>query len=362
MARATQKITSAYAGIVKPSDVFTQINLAPNKSEGVTSYDNAEMVETLTDVYHYAQQQSSLLMPLFVQKDMTAMFHSQDTFNKVQWVQKTEEAPFTPLYVPSGGTRCYTMLQYHQAIQISPTIARLRRYELTPNYQMELANALGRLYDLGILWAITQAVLKKTSTASANFQGVPTVAVENMPAANHWLMANAGGTTASSITTDGVDELVNALELRDLDPMNCWVIGGPRLRLALKKTPDFRNRERTIAFNGNEQSRYFEWNGLRFCILQSETYPKNSLAPATALKFPNGGGFALSSGGAVPTGIGNFAVVVDLSAITWGTAPFAERAFSSFRDDISYTMQFYSEVGFGGMRIDDNKVVLVHFK
>ena len=159
MARTAQSVTNSYANITRPSNPFTQVNLAPNKTEGVTSYDNAEIVQMLAGVYTYAQQESSLLMPLFDTQDMTALFQNQDIFGKVQLVQKTEEAPFTPLYVPSSGTRSYTLLQFHQAMQISPTIDHVRRYALKPKFQMQLANAIGRLYDKGIQWAITQLSL-----------------------------------------------------------------------------------------------------------------------------------------------------------------------------------------------------------
>ena len=75
------------------------------------------------------------------------------------------------------------------------------------------------------------------------------------------------------------------------------------------------------------------------------------------------GGIPVTSGGnQLPASGKNSFVVVDFSSIQWGPAPFATRAMSSFRDDLSYTMQFYTEVGFGGMRIDDVKVLVVDYK
>ena len=294
MARAAQTITSTYANIARPSNPFTQVNLAPNTTEGVTSYDNAEMVQTLAEVYTYAQQEASILMPLFDQRDMTALFHSQDTFNKVQFVQKTEEAPYTPLYVPSSGTRSYTLLQYHQGIQISPTIDRVRRYSLMPKAQMELAKALGRLYDLGIIWALSQPVLNLASKSSASFQGVPSASVVTVPDSSVYLQAAAGGRVAAPLTQAFFDDFGEILENRDLDPASCWIIGGPELRRTLRNIPDFRDKESTIHLQGPESARYMPWNGLNFCFLGPETKPVPGLIPAN--KYAAGGGFGLSSG------------------------------------------------------------------
>jgi len=359
MARSSQSIVSAYSNVSIPSNPFTQVNLAPNKTEGVTSYDNAEMVQTLSEVYTYAQQEASILMPLFDQRDMTALFHDQDTFNKVQFVQKTEEAPYTPLYVPSGGTRSYTLLAYHQGIQISPTIENVRRYSLMPKAQMELAKALGRLYDLGILWAISQSVLTKSSVSAATFQGIPSVSVTSFPDSNIYLHAGSSGTGAAVLNQDFFDNMLEIIENRDLDPANCWVIGGPELRRALRGIDVLRDKDNTRALMGPEQSRYLRWNDLNFAFLGPETKPVTSLIGAK--KFSSGGGF-VNAGGSAESGVNGLAFIVDWSAIQWGPAPFATRAMSSFRDDLSYTMQFYSEVGFGGMRIDDSKVIAVKYK
>ena len=275
MARAAQGITSSYANISRPSNPFTQVNLSPNKTEGVTSYDNAEMVETLSEVYHYAQQEASLLMPLFDMRDMTALFHDQDTFNKVQFVQKTEEAPYTPLYVPSGGTRSYSLLQFHQGIQISPTIDAIRRYSLMPKAQMELSKALGRLYDKGIMWAITQSVLQKSSVAANSFQGVPTTSVVALPNSSKYVVGSVSSGTASYdiLSTAVFDDIIQHFENLSVDPMNLWVIGSPHLRRKLKTISDFRNNERSIVFNGRENARYINWNDLNFAFMGPETIP-----------------------------------------------------------------------------------------
>ncbi len=359
LARKAAVVNDSYSVPSLPSNPFTQVNLAPNKTDGVTSYDNAEMIETLSSVYTYAQQKSSILMPLFEQRPMTALFHNQDTFNKIHFIQKTEEAPYTPLYVPSGGTRSYTLLQYHQGIQISPTIEGVRRYALMPRAQMELANAIGRLYDLGILWAITQPVLSRSSTSAAGFQGIPTSNVVAVPNSSIYLKASSGGVVADELSQEFFDNILEVIENRDLDPMNCWVIGGPELRRTLRGIASFRDKDSTRVYTGPEQARYFPWNDLNFAILGPETKPVPGLVPAK--KYANGGGFAQASGSAA-TSVNALAVIVDFSAIQWGSAPFATRAMSSIRDDISYTMQFYSEVGFGGMRIDDSKVILLQYK
>ena len=82
---------------------------------------------------------------------------------------------------------------------------------------------------------------------------------------------------------------------------------------------------------------------------------------AATFKFPNGGGF-FSSAGTKAAGVANMCIIVDLSGIVWGPAPFAEKAHMSLRDDLSYTPQFYTRIGFGGMRIDDNKVICLFYK
>ena len=80
MARGAQNITSTYTNtnaLAKPSNLFTQVNLDTQKGQGTSSYDNAEMVSTLSDVYTVAQQMSSILMPLFEQEPMTACFNNK---------------------------------------------------------------------------------------------------------------------------------------------------------------------------------------------------------------------------------------------------------------------------------------------
>ena len=63
------------------------------------------------------------------------------------------------------------------------------------------------------------------------------------------------------------DDIVEAIELRNLDPANCWVIGGPRLRRRLKKVSmPLGIRERTNVGPGpGENARYISWNDLNVC-------------------------------------------------------------------------------------------------
>ena len=367
---AAQVITSSYVNIAKPTNPFTQINLEPNKSDGTTSYDNAEMVETLAKVYTYAQQTQSILMPLFIQENMTAMFHSQDSFNKVQFVQKVEEAPYTPLYVPSGGTRSYTLLQFHQGMQIAQTTAGMRRYAVTPKFQMQLSYAMGRLYDLGIIWAITQPVLNKQSTAAKVFQGIPTANVVSLPNSSIYLHGTvaAGAWTWSELNTELFDKIALHFEEKSINPGSVWIIGGPRLRKALKKISEFRDKRQTLVFEGNQNDTYFRWDDLNFAFLGPETKPEKSYGISGTSQGDADGGAPVSSGGTA-LGVANLTadkvdsfICVDFSTLHWGPAPFATRAFTSLRDDRSYTAQFYTEFGFGGMRLDDVKVLVVHYK
>ena len=364
MARATQSIVSTYSALSAPTNPFTQVNFAPNKSEGVTSYDNAELTEALAEVYTYAQQSESYLMPLFSQDSMGALFREQDTFNKVNFVQKTEESPHTPLYVPSGGTRAHTLLQYHQAIQISQTIDAVRRYSLTANAQMQLAKALARLYDKGILWALTKPVLSYASAAAAAFKGVRTATVVSVPRASHWIhgAVKSSALTLADPSTALFDDLALHLENKALEQQNLWVIGGPTLRRKLRAITDFRDREKTISFNGVESSRYINWNGFNFVFMGPETIPDKELGVGQYADADGGEAVASTVSGAVQvakTHKPSTFVVADLSTLKWGTAPFADRMHTSLRDDISYTLQFYTEVGFGGMRLDDNKLMIV---
>jgi len=373
MARSTASVTTSYANISTPTNPFTQVNLAPNTSEGVATYTNAEVVETMAEIYTYAQQQQSYLMPLFMQRDMTALFMRQDRFNKVQFVQKTEEAPYTPLYVPSGTTRAYSLLQYHQGFQITQTVDRVRRYALMPAAQMELSKALGRLYDLGIIWAISQSVLVHASTAASSFAGVASASTTALPNDSRKLLATtatSGGSTTlswSDLTTGVFDDIVKHFEDLSIDADNLWVIGTPHLRRKLKGLSDFRDNEKTIAMNGMENSRMVEWLGLKFVFMGPETKPAHNLGLSTSDQidatggFVSSGGYTLKSADITAAKVQSF-IVVDFSGIQWGTAPFATRAMSSLRDDISYTMQFYTEVGFGGVRVDDAKVLVVNYK
>ena len=366
-----QVITNSYSNIAQPSNPFTQINLEPNKDVGTTSYDNAEMVETLSKVYTYAQQQQSILMPLFDKTSMSAMFHSQDTFNKVQFVQKVEEAPYTPLYVPSGGTRSYTLLQFHQGMQIPQTTSGMRRYAVTPKFQMQLSYAMGRLYDLGIIWALTQPVLSKSSVSAATFKGIPSTSVVNLPNSSVWLhgTVSGGAWQWSDITVDLFDRIALHFENLSIDTMaNLWVVGGPRLRKGLKKLTAFNNKETTLVYQGNRNSRYLSWNDFNFAFLGPETKPNNTYNISASTQGTVDGGTPVASGGTA-IGAANLTadkvdsfIVVDFSTLTWGPAPYATRAFTSLRDDRSYTPQFYTEFGFGGMRLDDAKVLVVHYK
>ena len=402
--RVTPPVVDNYSRITsRPSDIFQQINLEPQTDQGVTSYDNAELIQAISEVYTFAQQSASYLMPLFDQSTMRAAFVKQDTFNKVQWRQKTEESPITPLYVPSGGTRAYSVIEYHQGFQISPIAQANRRYALFPRAQMQLAMALGRLYDLGIIWALTAGVLKYESTSSKTFKGLATPTMYGFPTFNQFLVGSStSGTAAKKPGQTFYDDIVEYLENRNLDPNACWIIGGPKLRRHLKDINAFRNLERSNVYMGAESARYFRWNDLNFVIMGPETQPTQSMF-GTIPKFHAAGVQAItdavakqkdlnatnsypggtandvsypglemraaqantiktaSGAGAPATGITGAFVVADFSGLTWGTAPFSERTRTSERDDYSYTPQLYTAVGFGGMRIDDNKVGIGYY-
>ena len=369
MARAAQVITSSYNTITRPTNPFTQVNLTPNKTDGVTSYDNAEMVELLANVYTYAQQETSFLMPLFDTDTMTALFRKQDTFNKVNFIQKKEESPATPLFVPSGGTRAHSLLQFHQAFQISPTIDAVRRYPLMPKAQMEISKALGRLYDNAIIWCITSAVLKYTSTSSASFQGLAVPSTSEIPNSQFFFYASAassGSITFKDPDAEMFDIVEELLENESIETSNVWYICSPRARRKFRNITEFRDRESTLAFEGREMSRYISWNDRKFVFMGPETLPDktvfiNKYSDGTAGKpvpSSTSGAYKIIAADASKY---ELMIAVDFSGIHWGTAPFATNSYSSLRDDYSYTLQWYVEVGFGGMRVDDDKVLMVAF-
>ena len=363
MARSAQVITSSYSNITRPSNPFTQVNLAPNKTEGVTSYDNAELIQAMSQVYTYAQQERSKLMGMFDNRTMTAMFHDQDTFNKVQFVQKTEESPVTPLYVPSGGTRSYSLLQFHQGVQMTQAVAGMRRYTLIPKYQMELAKALGRLYDKGILWALTSSVLSKSSTAANTFSGVPTTSVVALPNSSKYVVGKVASSTATyePLTLKVLDDITLLFENRSIPIGDIWFIGGPKLRRAIKNIKEFRDSDSTLGYHGGEHSSVLFWRDWKFCFMGPETVPDNDIIGRAKINA-TGGHPAASGGTQLPASGKDSFLAVDFSTLQWGTAPFASLMRNSERDDISYTTQFYTSVGFGGMRIDDNKVLAVDYK
>ena len=365
MARIAQSVVSAYAPVVIPTDVFTTVNLQPNKDLGVTSYDNAELTQVLSDVYHYAQQSVSFLRPLLPNaSDISAQFISKNTFGKMQLHAKQEEAGFTPLHTPSTGTRAYSAGLWDQGVLIDRDVDNMTQYSLTAHSQMELAKAVGRCYDQSIVEALTASVLVYSSEAAKGFQGVKTASSTAFPEAQKYIYASVAGSTITykDVDVDLFDDLVLEFEKSSIAPENLLIIGTPSLRRKLKKVSEFRDTEKTIAYGGNENLRMFEWLGYRFVFLGPEILIKKSLI--TGSRVDADGGSAVASGGTVVganDGFENF-IVADLSGLIWGDYTKANEMLTADRDDLSHAKQMYMKVGFGGMRIDDNKVRIVAVK
>ena len=367
MARNAQSIISSYHGYEGFTNPFTQVNLSPNKTEGVTSYDNAEQSRVMRGVYHFAQQKVSRLMPLINPITIDQMFIYKDRVNKSPWEKKTEEAPFTPLFVPSGSTRGFAPVQYHRGIQVSRLAQKYRRYAVMPEDQLEASYSLARAFDNNIIEALTSPVQSRVATASATFRGQPSINISNLPDSS--IYAHLSGNVWQDPSTDLFDDLCEILENQDLDVNNLWIIGSPKLRRKLKKISDFRDMEKTIHFRGgSENVPYIRWEDFNFVFMGPETKPNSSYGISGTTKFGPKGGSPVASGGTA-LGASNVAagkvdsfIITDFSTLTWGTAPFLTESFSSLRDDLSYTPQMYATTAFGGMRVDDNKVKIVHYK
>ena len=370
MPRDTASVVDTYAALTVPSNIFSNVNLKPNKDLGVTSYDNAEMVAAMADVYHYAQQEVSFLRPLMPNAmDINSMFVKKNTFNKMQLVPKTDEAGFTPLMTPTSGARAFAPTIWHQGVMIDRDVDRnYREYMLTPQAQMELSKAIGRAYDIGIVYALLSNVLSYSSAAAKTFTGVKTASTVALPDAQYAVYADASD-AFKALDTAFFDELVLKFEEDSIDSQNLWIIGGPILRRQLKMISDFRNNERTIAFMGNENARMSEWLGLKFIFLGPETKPASSWLVG---KWINGAAAGLAgvrsstaSGYTEVTsstsGFFNF-IAADLSGSEWGDLSGANEMLTSERFDYSYAKQLYVKVAMGGMRVDDKKIRLCSAK
>ncbi len=369
MARASASVTSTYSALPTVSNPFTQINLKPQKDVGVTSYDNAETMEALTNVYHFAQQERSFLRPLLRNvHSINTNFVKRNTFGKLQLVQKTEESPNTPLTTPTSGARAYAPIIWHQGMQIDRDIKNRREYMVTPEMQMEFANAIARAHDIGILSAIYGSVLSYASESAANFQGVKTASTTALPNSRYWANATAStsAVTYKDLSADVFDDIVEHFESKSIGVNDLCVIGGPELRRKLKGIADFRDNEKTIAYSAGENLRMFEWLDLKFVFLGPETKPPKSIW--TGKKIGTAAGVipsdqSASSQAAVAASDSFISfIVVDLSGVEWGDLTGASEMLLSDRDDLSYTPQMYIKVGFGGMRLDDEKVLVVASK
>ena len=372
MARLAQQYTTSYSNVgigSSNSAVFNQVNLQPNSDLGVTSYDNAELTESLAAVYHYAQQTTSYLRPL-IPNAMTikAQFVRKNSFNKMNLVPKLEEAGLTPLATSSGGTRAYSAGIWNQGYLIDRDVENQTEYSLTSNAQMELANAVGRTYDAAIIHALVGEVLEYSSTASKTFTGQKSASIKQLPSAQKWIHATAASSTITykEISTDLFDDIVLEFEKDSISPEKLIVIGTPLLRRKLKNITDFRNMERSIVHKGPENSRLIPWLDLNFLFLGPEVGIPKSLVDDLYVDADGGEPVASSVTGAVQIDAAaddffNF-IVADLSVLIWGDYTLANEMRLSERDDLSYAKQFYMKVGFGGMRMDDLKVRVITAK
>ena len=367
-ARSAASVSSGYSALPSVSNPFVQVNLTPHTAEGVTSYDNAETVEALSKVYHYSQQDASYLMPLLSNvNSIDSLFVKKNLFNKLQLVQKTEESPNTPLTVPTSGTRAYAPIIWHQGLQIDRDVKGRREYAVTAHAQMELAYAIARATDIGIVQALTSSVLSLSSASSESFKGVKTASTVTFP--NSQIYANATGSgstvTFNDLSAAVFDDISLLFEDKSINVADLVVIGGPKLRRKLKAIQDFRDNEKTIAYGASENMRMIEWLDLKFVFLGPETVPPKSLVNGKKVGSKAGIIPAAQSGSAAISASSDSYftfIVADLSCVEWGDLTSAKEMLMSERDDISYTNQLYVKVGFGGMRLDDSKVLVVATK
>lgn len=364
----SQVISTTYSNYSVPTGAFTTVNLTPHTNEGVVSYDNAELIEAMSTVYHLAQQEVSILSPLIPnKKDIKAMFNTKDTFGKIQMVEKVEETPYTPLTTVSGATRAYSATILHQSVLLDRDVhsGSLRRYPLLPEVQAEITAAMARAEDIAILSCLTGSVLNYATASSKDFQGIRTASTVAFPRSQiyvHGKKTAANKITYNKLTTALFDDIVNLYEDRSIDASALLVIAPPRARRQLKDIIDFRNVEKTNHFSGNENARTFMWNGLRFVFMGPETLPKTDVVVGQKVGEQEGVLKAVAGNADVAIDANDDIIsflVVDLSGFIWGHANYAKETLMDVESSRSFGLRFYWKTGFGGLRIDDLKVLNV---
>ena len=116
---------------------------------------------------------------------------------------------------------------------------------------------------------------------------------------------------------------------------------------------------------GAENRDMLRWLDVNMIIMGPETIPDQGLGVGKYIGTKPGPAVpaATSTKGQVKTTDSyEVAILVDFSGIIWGPAPFVGLTRFSERFDYSYTNQFYTRLGFGGMRLDDSKVVVILYK
>lgn len=348
-----------------PSNPFTQANLT--KESNTASYDNAELIKVSSMVYHFAQQKSSKLLPFMSDYEHTnALIFQQDRFDKFEWKIRSKNIGKTPFSEHGNSKRQAFAIPFHAGWRIDRDQLHQTVYPLKPNVQMEMAYSLGRSIDEIIMATCYSSALSTKTVASASFQGIPVPTVTALPDSSIvglFSKTTASGNDLSDWTSDAVDDLIEDFENDDHDLSDIVVVMTPKMRRQFKKIDDFRDRENTTSYTGNEDGSVIRWRGVTWVSMTNKIkIPEAFLA--TGKKFETGSKYAKasSSGTALSTISDNEAnrelTVAFIPKCLQFKSMGAEGLYMSWdkRADEEDSMQLYARAQFGGLRVDDTGV------
>ena len=355
------------------SNPFVQVNIS--KEANTASYDNAELISMSDNVYTFAQQEVSRLLPHMANvQSINGLFVNQDRFGKFEFRQKTKNIEDTPHTVHANSTRSMGVIQFVAGHWLSREDVHNTRYAIQPQVQRQLGYAMGRDMDEVIMQAFYKPVLNLSTTASATFAGVASSSTTNLPFSRIKLLGSKQTSNARSVvhwSEFAIDELIEDFEKLDWDLNTICIVMTPDVRRSLKRIPGFRDAENNTSFRGNENSMVLSWKGLKFIAISDSIKPPRSVV-AGNVRVQQGSQFAsveASSGSTSGysafsgyTGYGNAKVTFAFSSSAFKVG--FPKGYTNFmrideRLDKSYAVQLYATHSIGCLRVDDDGVMVI---
>ena len=397
---APRGLSAAGSASVFRSSLFSQVNVggagAPLTDAELSSWDNAELEQMGNDVYTFAQQDSSRLLPhLSDVGEMEGLFLTQDRFNQYEWSIRSDEVGKTPHAKHQNSTRSVTSVRLHAGHIMDMDFSRTTRYSIQPKVQAELGKSLGRVFDtliqLSCIVPVAEYETPGTNPVTnrvidhKDFMGVPQAKTSYIPDESLVILGSAASPSTKIMVrwnAEAVDELVHDFENDDWEARDICVVMTPLMRRQLKQDPDFRNAENNQSFVGNENARVVVWKDVTFLSVSKSVALKGDIAEKllgeakSALKsrvFSYGSKYtkAGQSGGntgALSTFVGYFA------ATQLATVAFVKKAIKfrvpvqggfysriAPRRDLQDATELYMRAAAGALRVDDSGVRVIFF-